>query len=572
MKPQNKDGGDPTSGHHGQKWSGKLRREGEKPRPSGRLRQDNGKAPPPDGEAANNGGGAAPKDKKVLRDEEKLHKSKLRMEKTGEKLEKAQGKLAKQKPRKKPGPVKKVVRTAKHQAWRYAHGKIREVEQENVGVEAAHKAELAGEAVLRGGVRFAKHRIRTHPARQVRKWEKKNIKARADHTFRTLAKENPDIKRNAFSRYWQKRSLRKEYQKQARAAKQGAKTGKKVVDAAQRIFRAAFLFVGRHPVAVAIFAGVFLLLMLMQSCVGSGLAIANGLAGAIGGSSYLAEDADINEAELAYTQWETDLTLKAKNAPQSHPGYDEYRYSIDPTGHDPHALIAFLTAKYDDFTFAGIESVLRDIFNQQYKLTFTRIVEVRYRTEYYTCDNGHEHSRQVPYNYYILQTTLTARPFAEVIGPLLDSQDAQDRYDLYELTKGNRQYVGSPFPFNWLPYVSCGFGWRVHPITGDADFHRAIDIALPAGTEILAGGKGVVVLSETHSLYGLTVKIDYGSGVTARYSHCSALLVSAGQTVQAGDVIALVGSTGESTGPHLDLEVLKDGKLLNPLYFVVIPS
>jgi len=235
-------------------------------------------------------------------------------------------------------------------------------------------------------------------------------------------------------------------------------------------------------------------------------------------------------------------------------------------------LMSFLTAKYDDFTFAAVEPVLRDIFNQQYTLTFTRIVEVRYRTEYYTCDNGHEHSYQVPYNYYILQTTLTARPFAEVIDPLLNTQDEQDRFDIYEITKGNRQYVGSPFPFNWLPYVSCGFGWRVHPITGDADFHRAIDIALPAGTEILAGGEGVVLLAESHSLYGLTVKIDYGGGVTARYSHCSALLVSAGQTVQAGDVIALVGSTGESTGPHLDLEVLKDGELLNPLYFVVIPS
>ncbi len=72
----------------------------------------------------------------------------------------------------------------------------------------------------------------------------------------------------------------------------------------------------------------------------------------------------------------------------------------------------------------------------------------------------------------------------------------------------------------------------------------------------------------THSLYGRTVKIDYGGGITARYSHCSALLVSAGQEVKEGDAIAKVGSTGASTGPHLDMEVLKDGNLLNPIYFV----
>jgi len=79
------------------------------------------------------------------------------------------------------------------------------------------------------------------------------------------------------------------------------------------------------------------------------------------------------------------------------------------------------------------------------------------------------------------------------------------------------------------------------------------------------------VEATTHSLYGLTVKIDYGDGIAARYSHCSALLVSVGQTVTAGDAIARVGDTGMVTGPHLDLEVLKDGELLNPLYFVVIP-
>ena len=548
----------PTSGQDGQKpGGGKFRRDSARPRPSDRFRQKKGKAP---------------KWKKAAREDRRYEKAGRRVDKTGAKLDKARDTLAKQKPSKRPGPVKTAGRALGHQAWTYAHKKINEVERENVGVEAAHKAELAGEKVIGGGVRFIKHRIRTRPARQVRKWERKNIRARADHEFRRLAREHPELKQNAFSRHWQKRKLKKQYQKQAReTARQSAKAAKKTAAATGRIARAALLFVKRHPVVILLLAAVFLLLMLLQSCMGAGLSIANGLAGGIGGSSYLAEDADINEAELAYTQWEADLTLEARNAEQSHPGYDEYRYSIDPTGHDPYMLLAFLTAKYDDFTFAEIEPVLRDIFDQQYSLTFTEIVEVRYRTEYYTDEDGDEHSYEVPYNYYILEVELTARPFADVIGPMLTTQDEQDRYDVYNVTKGNRQYVGSPFPFNWLPYVSCPFGYRVHPITGERDFHRAVDIALPAGTEIHAGGEGVVVEATSHSLYGQTMKIDYGGGVTARYSHCAALLVSAGQTVETGDVIALVGSTGESTGPHLDLEVMKDGELLNHLYFVVIP-
>ena len=575
----------PTCGqnvHNSQ--GGKLRQDDEKARPSERLRRDDEAPPPgddaaaPDGKpAADSGGGDAPGSggapdngprpggKKAAREARRYEKSGRRVEKTGAKLDNARDKLAAQKPPKRPGPVKTVGRAAGRQVHGYVHKKIYQVEHENVGTEAAHKVELAGESVIRGGTRLIKRRIRTRPARRVRKWERKDIKARADHTFRSLAREHPELNKNALSRYWQKRKIQKQYQKQAREA------AKKTASVTKKIIGAVFRFIRSNPKIIMLAACVFLLIVLLQSCMGAMLSIGNGIAGAIGGTSYLAEDGDINQAELAYSEWEADLTLEARNAAQSHPGYDEYRFDIDPTGHDPHALLAFLTAKYDDFTFAQVEPVLRDIFNQQYDLTFTEIVEVRYRTEYYTCENGHEHSYQVPYNYYILEVTLTARPFADVIGPLLTEQDEQDRYDVYNVTKGNRQYVGSPFPFNWLPYVSSTFGYRVHPISGEKDFHTGVDIALPTGTEIQAGGEGVVLSAGSAGDYGLAVVIDYGEGVTARYAHCDALLVSAGQTVQAGDVIARVGSTGNSTGPHVHVEVIKDGERLNPLYFLVIP-
>ncbi|MCD7947880.1 MAG: peptidoglycan DD-metalloendopeptidase family protein [Oscillospiraceae bacterium] len=567
--------------------SGKLRQDGEKPRPSDRLRRDkddpprSGDGAAPEGTPAADHGGGDPPDgprpagKKAAREQRRFDKSGRRVEKSGARLDKARDKLAAQKPPKKGlarSLGKAVGNTAKFQSWRYVHGKVREVEHENVGIEAGHKVELAGEGVVRGGTRFVKKRIRTRPARQVRKWEQKNIKFRADHDFRKLAKQHPDLNKNALSRMWNKRQLKKKYQKEARkAAKKGAQEGarltKRIAVAVGRAVRAVVRFVIANPKVLLILAVALVIIFILYACANAGMTVASGIAGAAGGSSYLAEDEDINSAELAYSQWEADLTVQAWNAPQSHPGYDEYRFSIDETGHDAFALMAFLTAKFDDFTFTQVEPYLREVFEQQYTLTFTRIVEVRYRYE--TDSDGNTH--RVAYNYYILEVDLTARDFLEVIMPLLEEGHEEDRYDIYDQSHGNRQYVRSPFPFNWLPYVSSYYGYRADPFTGATAFHRGIDIALPTGTEILAGGGGVVLEATTHSLYGLTVRIDYGNGVTARYSHCNTLLVSTGQTVEAGDVIAHVGQTGNATGPHLDLEVMKDGELLNPLYFVECP-
>jgi murein DD-endopeptidase MepM/ murein hydrolase activator NlpD len=423
-----------------------------------------------------------------------------------------------------------------------------------------------GEHAGRAAVRFVKRRIRTRPARHVREWEQKDAKARADLRFRQMAREKPELESNALNRYLQKRRWRKQYEKQAKDA--AKKTGETAVSATEKAGRAAAHFVRKHPAAVLIILLCFLLTSTLHSCISGALTLGNGLAGAIGGASYLAQDEDIDEAELHYREWETDLTLQALNAKTAHPGYDEYRYSIDAAGHYPFAMLAYLTAKHDNFKFAAVQGELLGIFNSQYSLAFTRIVEVRSYTVRWTDAEGNSHSERVYYNYYILQTTLTARPFEEVISPMLTTQNERDRYAVYMLTHGNRQYVGSPLPFNWLPYVSSYYGYRVHPISGEKDYHTGADIALPEGTEILAGGTGVVLESGANGSYGLTLLVDYGKGVTARYAHCSKLFASAGQTVRMGEVIALSGNTGNSTGPHLHLEVMKNGRYLNPLYFV----
>jgi len=426
---------DATSGQVGPKSPNrKYRQHSEQAWPSERLRHED--EPPSPDKAADTGSG--PADKKAARDGKRLNKSKLRAEKSGAKLDAAREKLAAQKPPKKPGPVKTAGRASRFQAWRYVHGKIHEVEHENVGVEAAHKTELAGETVVRGTTRFVTHRIRTHPARQVRKWERRDIRAKADFQYRTMAQEHPELKSNPLSRYWQKRKLKKQYAEQAREA---AKHGKNAVKATEKIARTITAFVKRNPKLLLIGLALFLLILILQSCIASMLSIGNGLIGAVGGTTYVSSDSDIEAVEASYTGLEKDLRERMGRIESDYPNYDEYRYSVDEIGHDPFELASYLTTKFGEYTPGKVQAELQALFRQQYSLTVTETVEVRYRTETdtWTDENGNTHTRtyRVPYNYYILNVTLNNNSLGAVAVANLDAKQLE-RYVIYQRTKGNR--------------------------------------------------------------------------------------------------------------------------------------
>ena len=207
--------------------------------------------------------------------QEQTAASKLRMEKRGEKLEKAKEKLAKQKPPKPPGPVRRVAGTVGSGVHGYVHGKMFEVEQDNMGTEGAHRSELVGESALHHGKRFVQKKIREHPAKAVRKAESRHIKARLDYHYRMATQEHPEMRGNALSRLIQKQKIKRQYVKQAREApKQGAKAAEKTAVTTEKLAARAVGFVKRHPVGALLFVAAFLLLVMMllnHRMVGGGL-------------------------------------------------------------------------------------------------------------------------------------------------------------------------------------------------------------------------------------------------------------------------------------------------------------
>ena len=380
--------------------------------------------------------------------QEQAAASKLRMEKQGRKVEKAEEKLARQKPPKKPGPVKRAGRVASGSVHGFVHGKIFEVEQENVGTEGAHRSELVGESVLRHGSRFVKRKIREHPARAVQKAEARYVKRTADYHFHTAAQEHPELSKNFFARYWQKQRNRKQYQKRAKeAAKQGAKAAGKTAAATEKLAVKAAGFVKRHPAGSVIALACILLVFLVQSCSSSLVTIGNAGAGALGATTYPSEDGDMLGAEAAYTGLEAELKNYLDTYESTH-DYDEYHFDLDGIEHDPYVLISILSALHEgQWTLSQAAGTLQTLFDRQYILTEEVVVEVRYRTETRTDSEGNDYEVEIPYNYYICYVTLENKNLSHLPVYFM-SEEQMSRYAIYMSTVGNR-----PDLFPDSPYV-----------------------------------------------------------------------------------------------------------------------
>ena len=358
--------------------------------------------------------------------QEKTAASKLRMEKRGKKLEQAKEKLSKQKPPKTPAPTRPGAGAAGGTVHGFVHGKIFEVEQENVGTEGAHRSELVGETALRRGSRFIKKKVREHPAKAVQRAESKYIKATADYHFKMAAQEYPEMTRNPVSRMWRRHRMRKQYQKQAkRAGKYGAGAAKKTAAATEKAGAQAVGFIKRHPVGVLLALVCVLLLFMMQSCSSSLVMLGNSGAGAVGATTYPSKDEDILGAEAAYAGMEAELQSYLDTYESTH-DYDEYHFDLDGIEHDPYVLISILSVLHEgEWTLSQVESTLEMLFDRQYILTERMVRETRHDSD------------GDPYSWYICYVTLENRNLSHL--PLeLMGEEEMARYSLYMSTLGNR--------------------------------------------------------------------------------------------------------------------------------------
>lgn len=379
-------------------------------------------------------------------EQEKISKSKLRMETREDKLNRARKKLEGKKPPKPRGPVRRVLGAAGWSAHGFVHGKVYEVEHENVGTEGAHRSELVGEAVGRAAVHTVKKRIREHPARAVHKAEAQYIKARADYQFRMAAQENPELAKNAVTRYWHKQKLKKQYAKQARqaakqTAKQGAKAAGKTAAATEKLAERAVAFVKRHPVGALIALACVVLVLSLQSCASSLITLGNAAAGAVGATTYPAEDGDMLGAEAAYCSLEAELQHYLDTYESTH-DYDEYHFDLDAIEHDPYVLVSILSAWHEgEWTLADVQPTLQMLFDRQYTLTENVVKERRYyiETDTWTDEEGNTHtdSYRVYYDYFICYVTLDNFNLSHL--PIyIMGEDKVSRYSLYMATLGNR--------------------------------------------------------------------------------------------------------------------------------------
>ena len=370
-------------------------------------------------------------------------------------------KVEKDPPKLKSNPASRPVQ----EAGLYLHGKIHEVEQENVGVEGGHKGEELAERQAGKAIRSARRRHKLKPYRAAARAEKKSIAANAEFVYQKSLRDNPEMAqavKNPVSRLWQKQKIKREYAKAARAAGQtaqgaagaAAKAAKNSAAAAKRAAKESqktASFVARHWKGVLLVGGVGLMLLLimggLQSCTAMFGSAGTGLAA----TSYLSEDSDMLGAEAAYSDLEADLQDELNNYESLHPGYDEYRFDLDEIGHDPYVLTSILAALHEGvFTLDGVQGDLAMLFEKQYTLTQTIETEIRYRTETRTDSEGNEYEVEVPYTYYICNVKLVNNDLSHLPVSIM-GEDELSMYAAYMQTLGNRPDL---FPTGSYPNAS----------------------------------------------------------------------------------------------------------------------
>ena len=323
------------------------------------------------------------------------------------------------------------------------HREVRQSEDDNVGVEAAHKVEQAVES----GGRLVQSAHRAHqlkPYRAAIRAEKKLERANLDALQKKAEIDSPTS--NPVSKWQQKQAIKKQYaaakhhqaaQTTAKAAENTARAAKKAAEKAEK----AGKYVWEHRRGFAIAAAILLMLAFLLNGLSSCSVIMDGVGSGIAASTYPSQDADMLGAEAQYCEMEAELQRYLDTYESTH-DYDEYHFDLDTIEHDPYVLISIITALHQgEWTLDEVQGTLQMLFDRQYILTEDVVAETRYRTETDTWTdadgNTHTDTYQVPYDYYICTVTLENFNLSHVPVYIM-SEEQLGMYATYMATLGNR--------------------------------------------------------------------------------------------------------------------------------------
>ena len=323
------------------------------------------------------------------------------------------------------------------------HREVAQSEDDNVGVEAAHKVEQTVES----GGRLVQSAHRAHqlkPYRAAIRAEKKLERANIDALQKKAEIDRPTS--NPVSKWQQKQAIKKQYaaakhnqaaQTTAKAAENTAKAAKKAAEKAEK----AGKYVWEHRRGFAIAAAILLMLAFLLNGLSSCSVIMDGVGSGIAASTYPSQDADMLGAEAQYCEMEAELQRYLDTYESTH-DYDEYHFDLDTIEHDPYVLISMITALHQgEWTLDEVQGTLQMLFDRQYILTEDVVVETRYRTETDTWTdadgNTHTDTYQVPYDYYICTVTLENFNLSHVPVYIM-SEEQFGMYATYMATLGNR--------------------------------------------------------------------------------------------------------------------------------------
>ena len=470
-------------------------------------------------------------------------------------------------------PVKVITGRAGAEVSNFTHGKVAEVEKQNSGVEGAHKTEQKAEDVYHFVKRHHKSRLqRQHE--KVKKLEKKQFQKEVNFRYQKFLEENPQMQektlKKQMQRRLQKQRIKREYAK-ARRAGQAAKNTKeaaaKTASFTTTVAKKVQELAAKHA-GLLVTIGVFALLLIMiMTCISScGAMFSEGMSTTMAGS-YMSVPAEIDAADLAFSELEMELQKEINAIETDYPDYDEYRYNLDAIGHDPFALISYLSAVYTEFTAAEVQGEIESLFDEMYELTLNPTTETRTGTRTVTDpETGEETEEEYEYEVSILEVTLTAKDLGVVAAGHMN-EEQKEIYAFYNETHGLVQQFYTPLDLYWYNYVSSYYGWRINPVTGQEQLHRGVDIAVPTGTTVYAAMDGTVTTAAYDDYYGNYVVIEDSKGYCTKYAHMDTLSVSTGQDITHGTVIGTTGNTGSSTGSHLHIECLYNGEYYNPLFY-----